>query len=128
MPRTVTILLAASVLSLLLVSCAKPVSPAEPPAEDVVVADEVAPEAPPPDERAAPGETDKYEVKTTEAGSIEDTVAGVDLLVARDQSGAVTVSNRDAGEEIVEERGFWFARYAFHPETALYGRQLAGEG
>lgn len=62
-----------------------------------------------------------------EVGSIEDTIAGVNLLVARDQSGTVTVTNRDTGEEIVKVRGFWFAWYAFHPETTLYGRQPAGE-
>ncbi len=61
------------------------------------------------------------------AGSIEDTVAGVDLRVVRDQSGVVTVTDRRTGEEIIKERGFWFAWYAFHPETTLYGRPPAGE-
>ncbi len=70
MRRTVTILLAAGVLGLLLVACAKPVSPAESPAsEDVVVAAEAAPEAPPPEEPAATlDETGDYEIKTTAAG------------------------------------------------------------
>ena len=56
------------------------------------------------------------------SGSIEDTVGGVDILVARDESGVVTVTDRATGEEIVKERGFWFSWYAFHPETTLYGR------
>ena len=69
MRRTVTMLLAASVLSLLLVGCAKPVSPAESPAaDDVVVVDVVAPETPPPEEPAVTGGTGEYEIKTTDAG------------------------------------------------------------
>jgi hypothetical protein len=34
--------------------------------------------------------------------------------------GIVTITNLDTGEEIVKERDFWFAWYAFHPETELY--------
>ncbi len=55
-----------------------------------------------------------------ELGVIEDTVAKVRIRVERDDSGAVSVRNLETGEEIIEERGFWFAWYAFHPETELY--------
>jgi hypothetical protein len=61
------------------------------------------------------------------AGRIEDTVAGTSVLVERNEQGTVTVTDQDAGVEIVKERGFWFAWYAFHPETKLYGWEPAGE-
>jgi hypothetical protein len=55
-----------------------------------------------------------------ELGTIEDTVGGVRIQVVREDSGMVTITNLDTGEEIVKERGFWFAWYAFHPETELF--------
>ena len=55
-----------------------------------------------------------------EAGSIRDTLAGEPLRITRDQAGIVRVENLRTGEEIVKEREFWFAWYAFHPETLLY--------
>ncbi|MEL4304585.1 DUF3179 domain-containing protein [Methanococcoides sp. LMO-2] len=55
-----------------------------------------------------------------ELGSIEDTIDGVNILVERDDVGIVTITNQDTGEEIIKERDFWFAWYAFHPETELY--------
>jgi hypothetical protein len=57
-----------------------------------------------------------------ELGTIEDDVGGVPIRVERDTSGTVTVTNVETGEEIVKERGFWFAWYAFHPDTELYIR------
>ena len=51
---------------------------------------------------------------------IEDTVGGVRIKVERDDIGIVTVTNLETGEEIVKERDFWFAWYAFHPDTQLY--------
>lgn len=51
---------------------------------------------------------------------IEDTVGGVKIKVVRDDIGTVRVTNLDTGEDIVAERGFWFAWYAFHPETELF--------
>lgn len=51
---------------------------------------------------------------------IEDTVGGVSVRLERGDSGTVTVTNQNTGERIVEERGFWFAWYAFHPDTDLY--------
>ena len=35
--------------------------------------------------------------------------------------GIIKVTNLDSKEEIVKERDFWFAWYAFHPDTKLYG-------
>lgn len=55
-----------------------------------------------------------------ELGTVKDTVAGVRIRVERDASGVVTVTDEDTGGEIVKERSFWFAWYAFHPETELY--------
>ncbi|NYT19929.1 MAG: DUF3179 domain-containing protein, partial [Methanosarcinales archaeon] len=55
-----------------------------------------------------------------ELGTIEDTIDGVDVRVERDEAGIVTITDLDTGEELVKERDFWFAWYAFHPETELY--------
>ena len=60
-------------------------------------------------------EDDLKQLKT-----IEDTVGGVEIKVERENSGIVRVTNLETGEEIVKERDFWFAWYAFHPETELY--------
>ncbi|UCB47153.1 MAG: DUF3179 domain-containing protein [Spirochaetota bacterium] len=51
---------------------------------------------------------------------IEDTVNGVKVRVTRSADGTVRIMNLDKDEEIVKERDFWFAWYAFHPDTALY--------
>jgi hypothetical protein len=51
---------------------------------------------------------------------IEDTVNGLRLKVERDDAGIVKITNLETGEEIVKERDFWFAWYAFHPDTELY--------
>jgi len=55
-----------------------------------------------------------------EQGIIEDTVNGVRIKVERDDAGVVKITNLDTSDEIVKERDFWFAWYAFHPETQLY--------
>jgi len=55
-----------------------------------------------------------------EKGSINDKVNGVNIIVERDDVGVVEITNQDTGEEIVKERDFWFAWYAFHPDTLLY--------
>lgn len=57
-----------------------------------------------------------------EEGTIEDRVRGVPVRIERDSVGVVTATRLDTGEEIVPERGFWFAWYAFHPDTTLFGR------
>ena len=53
-------------------------------------------------------------------GLIEDEVNGVNVKVKRDEAGIVTIMDVDTGNDIVKERDFWFAWYAFHPETGLY--------
>lgn len=60
-------------------------------------------------------EDDLKELKT-----IEDTVGGVKIRIERDEAGVVKITNLETGEEIVKERDFWFAWYAFHPDTQLY--------
>ncbi len=54
--------------------------------------------------------------------TIEDAVNGVRIKVERDETGIVKITRLDTGEEVVKERDFWFAWYAFHPDTALYSR------
>ncbi len=56
-----------------------------------------------------------------ELGTIEDVVNNANIRVERDAVGVVTITNLDTGGEIVKERDFWFAWYAFHPDTELYG-------
>ncbi len=51
---------------------------------------------------------------------IEDTVNGVKIKVERDDAGVVKITDHSTGEEIVKERDFWFAWYAFHPDTQLF--------
>jgi hypothetical protein len=51
---------------------------------------------------------------------IEDTVNGVKVQVTRNRDGTVRFINLETDEEIVKERDFWFAWYAFHPDTTLY--------
>lgn len=53
-------------------------------------------------------------------GTIDDTIGAVAISIKRDPAGIVSVTNIESGEEIVKEREFWFAWYAFHPETLLY--------
>jgi hypothetical protein len=53
-------------------------------------------------------------------GTFEDSVAGVRLQVSRDAAGVVTFTDLNSGREIVKERDFWFAWYAFHPDTLVY--------
>lgn len=60
-------------------------------------------------------EEDLKQLKT-----IEDVVNSVRIRVERDDAGVVKITNLDTGEELVKERDFWFAWYAFHPDTGLY--------
>jgi len=53
--------------------------------------------------------------------TIDDEVNGTNVKIEREDDGIVKITNLDTGEEIVKERDFWFAWYAFHPETKLYG-------
>jgi hypothetical protein len=60
------------------------------------------------------------EADVVQKGSFEDTVAGIRIRINRDAAGIVTFTNLDSGQEIVKERDFWFAWYAFHPDTLMY--------
>jgi len=51
---------------------------------------------------------------------INDKVDGVDIRIERKEDGVIKIINVDTGDEIVKERDFWFAWFAFHPETELY--------
>jgi len=51
---------------------------------------------------------------------ITDIVGETKIKITRDESGIVKIIKVDTGEEIIKERDFWFAWYAFHPETQLY--------
>lgn len=54
------------------------------------------------------------------AKTIEDTVGEANIRLEIDDAGVVEITNLDANEEIVKERDFWFAWYAFHPDTKVY--------
>ncbi|MFQ5531845.1 MAG: DUF3179 domain-containing protein [Candidatus Nanoarchaeia archaeon] len=67
------------------------------------------------------GEFKAYrEDEVRELGKIEDNVGGVDIIVESGEAGIIVITNKETGEEIVKERDFWFAWYAFHPDTNLY--------
>jgi len=51
---------------------------------------------------------------------INDVVAGVNIEVKKLEDSRVVITNKDNNQEIVKEEDFWFAWYAFHPETELY--------
>jgi len=51
---------------------------------------------------------------------IEDTFNGANIKVEKLEDGRIVITNLDTNEEIVKEGDFWFAWYAFHPETELY--------
>ncbi|RMD67919.1 DUF3179 domain-containing protein, partial [Candidatus Pacearchaeota archaeon] len=51
---------------------------------------------------------------------IIDEIGGVRIKIERENDGKVRVTNLATGKEIVKERDFWFAWYAFHPDTELY--------
>jgi hypothetical protein len=68
------------------------------------------------------GEYKAYrEIDVKDKGEIKDTINGIDITITRQEDGIVKVIRDDNGEEIVKEVDFWFAWYAFHPETELYG-------
>jgi len=57
-----------------------------------------------------------------ELGLIEDSMGENRIRIERDSAGAVHITNLETGKEIVAQRGFWFAWYAFHPDTQLYAK------
>lgn len=54
---------------------------------------------------------------------ITDIVHDIPLIIERSESGIVIITNSQTGEEIVKEREMWFAWYAFHPDTKLFGKE-----
>jgi hypothetical protein len=54
-------------------------------------------------------------------GQVEDTHAGVEITIEKNEDGTVEIKRKDTGEIIPKERDFWFAWYAFHPETDVFG-------
>ena len=53
--------------------------------------------------------------------SIDDEINGINIKIERNNAGIVKVTNQETQEEIVKERDFFFAWYAFHPDTEIYG-------
>ncbi len=53
---------------------------------------------------------------------IKDTVGGVKIKIERSEDGTVNITNLKTSKEIIKERDFWFAWYAFHPDTKVYGK------
>jgi hypothetical protein len=53
-------------------------------------------------------------------GTIEDEFAGTKIKLEKLNDGRVQITNLITNQEIVKEEDFWFAWYAFHPETELY--------
>ena len=60
------------------------------------------------------------EVDLKRDGKLTINVSGVTLKATRDEVGVVKVFNEKSEEEIVKERDFWFAWYAFHTTTILW--------
>lgn len=56
------------------------------------------------------------------AENITDRVGGNSLFFKMEKDGFLTIENIDTGEMIPWERDFWFAWFAFHPETTLYSK------
>lgn len=69
------------------------------------------------------GEYKAYlEKDVLEKENFEDVVGGEDVFIERRESGEIYFIVD--GERLGYERGFWFAWYAFHPETEVYEKEL----
>lgn len=72
----------------------------------------------------ANGEYKAYlEKDVLELGEFEDNFAGIDLIIERKKSGEVFILDEE-GNRLVHERDFWFAWYAFHPDTLVYEKEV----
>ena len=58
------------------------------------------------------------------SGVIEDVVGEIPIMLERDEARLVRAIRKDSGENILKVRCFWFAWYAFHPETEVYGSEI----
>lgn len=57
-----------------------------------------------------------------ELRTIEDSVAETRIRLERDDAGSLHITNLETRAQIVAQRTFWFAWYAFHPDTQVYTR------
>ncbi|MBI2337691.1 DUF3179 domain-containing protein [Candidatus Daviesbacteria bacterium] len=57
--------------------------------------------------------------KLAELGTLDDVVAGVNLIIDRNKEGQVRITKED-GEQIIPDRSMWFAWVSFHPQTQLF--------
>jgi hypothetical protein len=55
---------------------------------------------------------------------IEDTFLGMEIIITVLEDGRVQFFNQNSSQIIPKERDFWFAWYAFHPNTELYEVRL----
>lgn len=55
-----------------------------------------------------------------EESTITDEIGGANITLTRDAVGIITFTDTSTGQEIPYERDFWFAWFAFYPETELY--------
>jgi hypothetical protein len=60
------------------------------------------------------------ESELKKGGTIEDTLGGIPIRLDRDDIGIITIRKTNSNEQIAYERDFWFAWFAFHPETKLF--------
>ena len=60
------------------------------------------------------------EAKLSLVGTIEDTVGGEVVVVAKDARGSVIIKNKATGDAHLTQRAFWFAWVMFNPGTDLY--------
>ena len=51
---------------------------------------------------------------------INDEIAGIPISIERTSAGMINITNQKTSERIPYERDFWFAWFAFHPDTSLY--------
>ena len=61
-----------------------------------------------------------FEDAVIEDAPFEDPVGDTVIRVERDESGLVTFTDLTDGSVLAKERDFWFAWYAFYPDTEMY--------
>ncbi len=61
-----------------------------------------------------------FEDAVIENAPFEDPVGDTVIRVERDESGLVTFTDAADGRVLAKERDFWFAWYAFYPDTEVY--------
>lgn len=61
-----------------------------------------------------------YRESDAKQKEIKDKIANVPITITATDAGEVTAIRLDTNERLIPERSFWFAWYAFHPQTTLY--------